>query len=64
MSETARLERIAQAHRKHVDHHGGTWGECAECGEQWPCPTYVWATTDRSPLAAWDPADDDPAGSR
>jgi len=53
-----RLGRIADAHHKHVDAYGGTWGECAECGEQWPCPTHAWATTDRDPLSTWDPADD------
>lgn len=54
----AARQRIADAHHKHVDGHGGTWGECNECGNGWPCPTYVWATTDRDPLATWDPADD------
>ncbi len=38
-----RLEAIAWAHRKPVDEHGGTLGYCAECGEEWPCPTYLWA---------------------
>lgn len=52
--------RIAEAHHKHVDAHGGTWGQCAECGYAYPCPTYVWATTDRDGLACWDPADDSP----
>ncbi|MEE4540968.1 hypothetical protein V2S66_03170 [Streptomyces sp. V4-01] len=56
----ARLDRIAEAHVKHIDAHGGTTGDCVECGEQWPCPTNVWATTDRNPDATWDPADDDP----
>lgn len=56
----ARLARIAQAHTQHVDQHGGTTGDCTECGEPSPCPTSVWATTDRDPLAAWDPADDEP----
>jgi RNA polymerase-binding transcription factor DksA len=53
-----RLARIEQAHHKRVDAHGGTFGECAECGERWPCPTFTWATQDRSPLACWDPKDD------
>jgi hypothetical protein len=54
----AARHRIAEAHHKHVDAHGGTYGECNECGNAWPCPTYVWATTDRDPLSTWDPADD------
>lgn len=54
-----RLDRIAQAHAKDVDDHGGTFGDCAECDRPWPCPTYVWATTDRNSLAApWNPAHD------
>jgi len=56
----ARLGRIAAAHSKYVDQHGGTTGECVECGNRWPCPTYAWATEDRGPLATWDPADDEP----
>jgi len=51
--------RIAEAHSKHVDEHGGTMGACNECSWHWPCPTYVWATTDRNYLACWDPADDE-----
>lgn len=58
--KTARLARIAGAHHKHVDAHGGTTGECVECGETWPCPTWTWAATDRNPDATWDPADDEP----
>lgn len=54
----AARDRIAEAHHKHVDAHGGTWGECNECGHSWPCPTYAWATTDRDVNACWDPADD------
>lgn len=59
---TDRLARIAEAHRKTIGEHGLTDGLCAECGQPWGengCPTYVWATTDRDPLATWDPADDD-----
>ncbi|MCX5253579.1 hypothetical protein OOK27_05250 [Streptomyces canus] len=56
----ARLSRIAEAHSKHVGSGGLTDGDCNECGHRWPCPTYVWATTDRNPLATWDPADEDP----
>lgn len=51
--------RIAEAHSKHVDEHGGTTGACNECNWNWPCPTYVWATTDRDPNGPWDPADDE-----
>jgi hypothetical protein len=57
---TERLARIAQAHTKYVDGHGGTSGDCTGCGESSPCPTYVWATEDRNPDATWDPADDEP----
>lgn len=53
------LDRIAEAHHKHVDQHGGTSGDCNECGWTWPCPTYTWATSDRDPLACWNPRDDD-----
>lgn len=56
-----RLGRIADAHRKDVDEHGGTFGLCVECGWAHPCPTYVWATTDRDLNATWDPRDDEPA---
>ncbi|MEH0586191.1 hypothetical protein QA942_19725 [Streptomyces sp. B21-106] len=56
----ARLARIAEAHSKHVGEGGLTDGSCAECGELDPCPTRIWATTDRDPLATWDPADDEP----
>lgn len=38
-----RLDAIARAHSKAVDAHGGTYGECLECGDEWPCPTYIWA---------------------
>lgn len=55
---TAR-NRIAAAHRKYVDNHGGTDGDCAECGHVWPCPTYVWATTDRTSVDPWNPIDDE-----
>ncbi len=55
---SAALARIAEAHSKAVDSAGGTWGDCVECGWAWPCPTHVWATTDRDPLAPWNPADD------
>ncbi len=58
---TNRMVRIAQAHQKAVDSHGGTWGDCIECGEHWPCPTYAWATSDRDPVAdPWDPDNDEP----
>lgn len=61
----ARLARIAQAHKKDVDEHGGTHGLCVECYQSWGengCPTYVWATTDRDPINTWDPADDETPG--
>jgi len=54
-----RLSRIAQAHSKNELAGGGTTGDCDECGYHWPCPTYVWATSDRDPLATWDPKDDE-----
>ena len=61
----ARLARIAEAHSKSVTDGGLTDGDCNECGHPHPCPTYTWATTDRDPLATWDPADDDqPAAAR
>lgn len=53
------LARIADAHFKYVDNNGGTLGSCNECGWNWPCATYVWATTDRGLTATWDPADDE-----
>jgi len=58
-SPEARLARIAEAHSKHVGDGGLTSGDCNECGYPHPCPTYTWATTDRDPLATWDPADDE-----
>lgn len=54
----ARLARIAQAHSKNQAGGGLTSGDCTECGHPHPCPTWTWATTDRDPLATWDPADD------
>lgn len=57
--ETERLARIAEAHSKNQAPGGLTSGGCDECGHHWPCPTYMWAATDRDPLATWDPADDD-----
>jgi hypothetical protein len=39
------LLRIAQAHVKRIDPHGGdSDGMCAECEWRWPCSTYLWAT--------------------
>lgn len=55
-----RLLRIAQAHSKDQAPGGMTSGDCAECGWTWPCPTHIWATTNRSMLATWDPTDDEP----
>lgn len=58
-----RLSRIAQAHVKDVDPNGGTHGLCVECYQNYPCPTYVWASSDqRDVLATWDPIDDDMEG--
>lgn len=53
-----RLARIAEAHSSDSAPSGLTSGNCTECGHHWPCPTYTWATTDRDPLATWDPNDD------
>lgn len=53
------LDRIAEAHSKTIDASGGSWGDCTECGWSWPCPTHVWATTDRDVLAPWNPTDDE-----
>ena len=58
-SPGARLGRIAAAHSKDQTAGGMTSGDCTECGHAWPCPTYTWATSERDPLATWDPADDD-----
>ncbi|MFI0265607.1 hypothetical protein [Streptomyces luteogriseus] len=55
-----RLARIAEAHSKDVSTAGMTSGRCIECGERDPCPTHVWATTERHPVFnTWDPADDE-----
>lgn len=56
-----RMHRIADRHHKQVTTGGLTDGSCNECGWEWPCPTYVWATSDtRDPtLDTWDPADDE-----
>lgn len=59
-----RLLRIAGAHSKDQTPGGMTSGDCAECGWTWPCPTYIWATTDRDPLATWGPSDDETEGSQ
>lgn len=59
-SPEARLGRIAEAHSEHLGDGGFTFGDCNECGHIWPCPTSAWATTERDPLATWDPADDEP----
>ncbi|MFF4417503.1 hypothetical protein ACFYY8_33680 [Streptosporangium sp. NPDC001559] len=58
-SAADRLGRIAHAHTKEITEGGMTSGCCTECGNPWPCPTYVWATEERDPLATWDPADDE-----
>ncbi|MER5482959.1 hypothetical protein ABT024_07045 [Streptomyces sp. NPDC002812] len=59
MSAEHRLARIAEAHSKNLTVGGMTSGDCDECEQRWPCPTYVWATTDRDLIATWDPADDE-----
>ena len=56
---TARLARIAEAHTQDSGPGGLTSGDCTECGHRWPCPTNIWATTTRDPLATWNPADDE-----
>lgn len=61
-SPEARLARIAEAHSERLGDGGFTFGDCLECGHVWPCPTWTWATTDRDPLATWDPADDETDG--
>ncbi|MER6488769.1 hypothetical protein ABT264_35135 [Streptomyces virginiae] len=58
---SARLARIAEGHSKNSAAGGMTSGYCNDCEQRWPCPTYVWATTQRDPLATWDPADDETA---
>lgn len=63
-AEARRLSRIAEAHSKNVDSAGGSCGDCVECGWNWPCATYVWATEDRDGLAPWNPADDEEELSR
>lgn len=55
----ARIARIAEAHSKYVGAAGFTSGDCTECGHPHPCPTFVWATSDRDVLATWDPGDDE-----
>lgn len=59
-----RLERIASAHSKSVDEHGGTWGSCTECSWNWPCPTYHWATARDVDIVLdpWNPSDKDSEG--
>lgn len=55
----SRLARIAEGHPKDVTRDGMTSGLCAECGHPWPCPTYVWATTERDYLTdPWHPDDE------
>jgi hypothetical protein len=54
-----RLARIAAAHVPETFPGGLVSGLCVECEQRYPCPTRVWASTERDPLATWDPADDD-----
>jgi hypothetical protein len=58
-SAADRLSTIADAHRKEILGGGLTSGECVECGHSHPCPTFVWATTERDLNACWDPRDDE-----
>ncbi|MFG1683545.1 hypothetical protein ACGFNP_25475 [Nonomuraea sp. NPDC049269] len=58
-SERERLGRIADAHAKDDGGAGTTSGMCQECGWAHPCPTFVWATTERDANATWDPRDDE-----
>lgn len=61
-----RMANIASFHCKRVDAHGGTFGDCNECGLPWPCPTYDWAreNSDRDPaIDCWDRTDDEDGGS-
>lgn len=54
----ARLRRIAEAHVRYPLVAGLSNGCCGECDLRWPCPTYVWATTERdATLDTWDPGD-------
>jgi hypothetical protein len=55
-----RTDKIAEMHRKNVDQHGGTWGDCNECGWAWPCPTYEAARSDSTKdysIDSWHPED-------
>lgn len=54
-----RMARIAEAHTPKAGPGGFTDGLCPECNWNDPCPTKVWATTDREVLGPWDPADDE-----
>lgn len=57
--ESMRLARIAEGHPKNLTVGGMTSGDCDECEHAWPCPTYVWATTDREYSSVWNPSDDE-----
>lgn len=50
-NSVGRLIRIGLAHRK-----AKLSNECVECSYTHPCPTYVWATTERELSASWVPA--------
>lgn len=58
-SAAGRLGRIAESHCMDVTEGGLTSGLCVECARPHPCPTYIWATTERDPLSTWDPDDDE-----
>lgn len=51
--EFIRLMRIAEAHTPQPGD-----GYCPECTIRYPCPTLVWATTNRTSTDPWDPNDD------
>jgi hypothetical protein len=59
MSTADRLSRIADAHTRGILAGGLFDDVCFECDHTWPCPTYVWATTERNVCAPWNPLDDD-----
>lgn len=55
-----RLSSIALAHAREKLGETGLVGEfCTECGRKWPCPTYLWASGERSGNLPFDPMDDE-----
>ena len=56
-----RMMKIAEMHRKGVDHHGGGTSQCVECGLAWRCSSYDWAREDSDrgdTTTSWCRADD------